>query len=319
VSAASVDIVSSASPHWTEIRHAGSVNGKFKAAGMDVGLSGAVSSEPDYLSLSGGANISFDLDEKNIVPLIGYSYNHDTAGRHGTPFTEYSLVLQTHTINAAVEYDINPSMMLTLVSDVIIDQGHQEKPYRFVPLFDPGTASAVTPGLSGDVVNQIRLPTRPAEALPTSRYRYALTGRFAMRGDATTFVTSERLYTDNWGVKASTTDLRYVFDLGKRWYVWPHVRFHIQSGASFWQLAYVGAFAGGQLNIPAIRTGDRELSPLYTATFGGGLRFNFGPSTRPDSWSLVFEAEGGRTQYSQALFIKSRTSALGSLQLESTF
>ncbi len=320
VSAASVDIVSSASPHWVEIRHAGTVSGKFKTSGVDFGLSGAVSSEPDYLSLSGGGNVSFDLDEKNIVPLIGYSFNHDTAGRSGTPFTEYSLVLNRHTINGAVEFDLNPSTMLTLIGDAIIESGNQEKPYRFVPLFDSLTAANVSPGETGDTVNRVRLPTRVAEALPTSRHRFALSGRFATRADASTFVATERVYTDDWGVKASTSDLRYVFDVGKRWYVWPHVRFHVQTGATFWKLAYVGALGpGGEINVPAIRTGDRELSPLTVSTLGAGVRFNIGPSTRPESWSLVFEAEGANTHYSQALFITNRYSALGSLQLESTF
>src|SRR5687767_4872662 len=55
VSAASVDIVSTASPRWTEVRHAGSLSGALDIGHSTTRVSAAASSEPDYLSLSGGA------------------------------------------------------------------------------------------------------------------------------------------------------------------------------------------------------------------------------------------------------------------------
>jgi len=47
-----------------------------------------------YLSLSGGADALFDLDDKNLSLSAGYAYGRDTAGRTGTPFSVYSLVLR---------------------------------------------------------------------------------------------------------------------------------------------------------------------------------------------------------------------------------
>src|SRR5450432_3576141 len=49
VSAASVDIVSTASPHWTEVRQAGSAEGALKRRDLSVAGTGSFSSEPDYL------------------------------------------------------------------------------------------------------------------------------------------------------------------------------------------------------------------------------------------------------------------------------
>ncbi len=320
VSAASVDIVSTASPHWTEVRHAATFSAKYKPHLFGGGVSAAISREPDYLSLSGGGNISFDLDNKNVVPLIGYSYTHNTAGRKTTPFSVYSHVYSVHTINGALELVLDPSTLITFVSDVILERGNQAKPYRFVPLFAPDVAPTVPLGAPGTLVNQLRLPGKVIENLPLSRNRYALTARLAQRLSASTFIISERGYADDWGQKASTTDMRFVVDVGKRVFVWPHLRLDVQSAVSFWKRAYVAQLGpGGYINVPAIRTGNRELGPLLTTTFGGGMRWNVGPDIRPTAWSFVLLAEGSETNYRDALFIKNRLSGFSALELEATF
>lgn len=320
VSAASVDIVSTASPHWNEVRHAGTFSAKYKPHLFGGGISAAVSREPDYLSYSAGGNISLDLEDKNVVPLIGYSYTHNIAGRKTTPFSVYSHVYSVHTINGALELVLDPSTLVTFVSDVILERGNQSKPYRYVPLFAPNVASSVPLGASGALVNQLRLPGRIIENLPLSRDRFALSARLAQRLSASTFIISERGYADSWGLKASTTDMRFVIDVGKRVFVWPHLRLDIQSGVTFWKRAYVAELGpGGFINVPALRTGDRELGPLLTTTFGGGMRWNFGPAIRPRAWSFVLLAEGAETNFRDALFIKNRLSGFSALELEATF
>lgn len=81
VSAASVDIVSTASRHWTELRHVGSAEGTLKPHDLGVTAGGSVSSEPDYLAWAAAGSVSLDLDQKNFVLVAGYSYGHDTIGR----------------------------------------------------------------------------------------------------------------------------------------------------------------------------------------------------------------------------------------------
>lgn len=320
VSAASVDIVSTASPHWSEVRHAATLSAKYKPHLFGGGVSAAISREPDYLSLSAGGNVSLELDDKNVVPLLGYSYTHNTAGRKTTPFSVYSHVYSTHTINGALELVLDPSTLVTFVSDVILERGNQSKPYRYVPLFAQDVAPSVPLGATGDLVNQLRLPGKIIENLPLSRNRFALTARLAQRLSASTFIVSERGYVDDWGQKASTTDMRFVVDVGKRFFLWPHLRLDVQSAVSFWKRAYIGQLGpGGLVNVPALRTGDRELGPLLTTTFGGGFRWNIGPSLRPADVGLVFLAEGAETNYRDALFIKNRLSGFSALELEATF
>src|SRR5690606_24627015 len=83
----------------------------------------------------------------------------------------------------------------------------------------------------------------------------------------------QRFYVDTWGMKATSTDSRYMVDLSRHLRVWPHVRIHAQTGTSFYELAYSATVEpDGQILIPLYRTGDRELSPLITGTGGGGIR-----------------------------------------------
>lgn len=317
VSAASVDIVSTASPAWQEVRYAGSANATYRPKLFGVTVGGSVSREPDYLSLSGGGNLSIELRDKTVTPLLGYTYTHDTAGRRGTPFDVYSLVLRRHTLSAAVNIVVNRETTLSFVADAMLERGHQEKPYRYVPLFTPEEVDQVRPGMPGDQVNDLRIG-RVFENLPTSRNRYALALRLAQRLQTSTFTLWERLYADDWGLVASTTDIRMLFDAGKRFYIWPHLRGHFQSSVSFWKLAYSATVVDGLVDVPELRTGDRELSPLQAFTGGLGMRYNVG-SPRPEAASFVLTGDINLTRYSDALFITDRISGIGALQFQAEF
>ncbi len=315
VSAASVDIVSAASPRWMEVRHAGTLSGSYKPKELGVSAFGAVSSEPDYLALSGGGSASIDLLKKNLTLLAAYSYGHDVAGRSGTPFSVYSLTLNRHTVSTSAAIVLSRSTLLTLVGDAVLESGRQEKPYRWLPLFDAGVAPTITPGASVDEVNALRLPGRITERVPDTRQRFALTGRFAHRGRASTWLAESRLYADSWGLVASTEDVRWIHDVSRRLSLWPHLRLNVQRGATFWKLAYVGDLSSGRVDAPEFRSGDRELSPLWSGTFGGGGRFDFGnPQER--AFGLILQLEATYTDYLRALYIGHRWAGLAVLQAE---
>src|SRR5262249_22977965 len=53
ISAASVDIVSTASQRWNEVRQAGALEASYKPGPVGARLSGAISREPDYSSNAG--------------------------------------------------------------------------------------------------------------------------------------------------------------------------------------------------------------------------------------------------------------------------
>jgi hypothetical protein len=315
VSAASVDIVSTASPSWLEVRQAATLGATARFDDVTAGLSGAASIEPDYRSLSLGTSATLDAMTKSVQVLGGYRFTHDTSGRAGTPFSVYALELDRHTLQAGGIFVLDRATELGLTGDVELESGRQEKPYRFIPLFTSGAARSIQPGESPEQVDALRLPGRTAERVPDSRQRVALSARLARRARTSTWIASERLYADSWGLYATTADARWVADASRRLSVWPHLRWHVQNGVDFWRLAYVGEIVDGSVTVPEHRTGDRELSPLWSATFGGGVRYDFGGED-PRTLSAVLELEATYTDFLRALYIDDRWAAFGSLSLE---
>ncbi len=206
---------------------------------------------------------------------------------------------------------LSRSSIATFVGDVVLENGDQSKPYRYIPLFAPGTSVPV--GASVDLVNQLRVSERPLEQLPLSRQRYALTGRIAHRFPAATLRVDERLYVDSWLLAATTTDARYLFDPSRRVEHGPHLRFHAQNAVSFWQRAYV---FGPGYDYPALRAGDRELGPLVSATGGWTFQVSIGSASNPEPWVLGFDLNATWTQYLDDIYLTQRFSTYGGARLE---
>ena len=316
VSAASPDIVATASPNWVEIRHAGSVGGRYKPDTFGVAVNGSASYTPDYLSLGASGQVTQDLDDKNLTLLAGYGFGHDTIGRTGTPFSVFSRTLDYHSVTAGLSRVVNAGLVLGLYGDAIFENGDQSKPYRYVPMFLPADANALGRGASVEEVVSKRIAARPLEQLPLSRQRFAVTGRLAWRFESTTLRIDERGYTDSWGLHASTTDLRYLVDLSERVTIWPHLRVHVQNGVSFWQRAYAATSAA---DLPALRTGDRELGPLSNLGLGAGLRLSLGKAGAVDDFVWTTTLDGTWTSFADALYVKDRFAGLVASGLEVVF
>lgn len=318
VSAASVDIVSTASPHWTEVRHVGGVSGSVTVEPATFGVVGVISREPDYLALTAGATVSVDLLEKNVTPYFAFSREQDSVGRTDLPH-EYWHSKKVTGVQAGLTLVLGRSTIGSIQLDGSFERGYLAKPYRYVPLFAPGQGASLGPGTSIDEVNRLRLDMRPIEQLPNARDRYALSGHLAHRGGETTLRLDERLYADSWGMFAATSEVRFIVDLGRRLEVWPHVRHHIQGPVTFWQRAYEAARGpDGSLGVPVFRTGDRELGPLQIIVLGAGARLKLADSPGKQC-DVVFEIDVGRTRFTDQLFITERRMAYSTLALEATF
>jgi len=318
--AASPDIVSYASPRYKETRHAVALSGGYKPGLYGVTAGANMSREPDYLSLSANVAFTADLRDKLVTPRLAFSYSHDTIGFKSLD-PPYLRPFDTLGIDAGVTLVMSPTVVLILNLTAQLERGDQSKPYRFVPFFDEAVAARVPRAASINLVNDNRLSVRANEQLPTKKDRFALGVRLAKRFASSTLRIEERLYFDNWGTKASTTDARLVFDVGRRLRVWPHLRIHAQTGVSFYQLAYVAAVdpGTGAIALPLYRTGDRELSPLVTATGGGGMRWGLTAPESKTQWALVIQSDVMLSYYFNLLFLSSRTALYGSLGVEAEF
>lgn len=327
VSAASADVVSTASPRWTEVRHAGSLEATYKPKTFGVTLAGSISSEPDYFSFGVGSEMTLDLNEKNTTLEAGFGFGHDDVGRCGaenspagtpntcTSFGVFERVVNRTSFNFGITQVVGKATVGALVFDLGLENGDQSKPYRYVPMFSSDVAAQAPLGASYGWVTANRLPERPLEQTPLSKRRISLTGRLAHRFDKSTVRLEERLYGDTWALFASTTDARWIFDVGKRVAFWPHARFHGQSAVSFWKRAYVSGPAPGW-DLPVFRTGDRELGPLWTVTGGAGMYFYLGGAADVQKARLSVQVDGMYTSFLDDLYISSRSGIISSLALE---
>ena len=311
VSAASVDIVSTASRRWEEVRQEGTLSAAYKPGTLGVSATGNVSTEPDYLSWTAGGAITQDVLDKSVTWLAAMYHTHDVAGRTGTPFSIFSRSINRDAFKLGVTLVVDRRTIVSFVGDLVTENGDQSKVYRYIPLFAPGTNVPI--GASVDEVSRLRASARPLEQLPLSRERYAVSGRLAHRFHASTLRLDERIYIDSWGLKATSTDARLLFELGPRVESGPHVRLHAQSPVSFWQRAYV---LEPGFNYPALRTGDRELGPLVNATEGWTIRIAVGGAKHPRSWVLGFDLNVSETRYLDDLYVTQRLAGVGGMTLE---
>lgn len=325
VSAASPDIVASASPPFREYRYAGGLTGGYKPGLYGGQVSASTSTSPDYKSYTFGGRVTADLNEKLVTPSFGYTFSTDRIGRGPNnwqrDFNPLKGVLNTHELEAGVTFVLSPTAVLLVGGTAAFERGDGSQPYRYVAMFDPDLVAPYVPkGLIIDVVNATRLPVKPLEQLPTERDRYAIGLRFNKRISTATLRLEQRFYRDSWSMLASSTDGRYMMDLNRRLRVWPHLRIHAQTGTSFYRLAYSALVdpVGGVI-IPTYRTGDRELSPLVTTTLGGGVRYGLGNPEGDVKMGLTFVSDLMYTRYLESLYVTARTALYGSLGFDVEF
>jgi hypothetical protein len=319
VSAASPDIVSEASPPFHEIRQAGNISGGYKPGKYGGQASFNVSDEPDYLSIGGGIAFTGDFRDKLITPRLAYSYRNDTIGRGGTPFSIFHHTLQVNLFEAGGTFILSPTTLVLVNGSLQMERGDQSKPYRYIPMFDPSVAPRIPTGATVDLVNAYRLPMRPLEQLPLARDRYALGARFVSRIKFGTLRLEQRLYHDTWIQNATTTDVEFIVDIGRRLHVWPHLRFNAQTGTNFYQLAYSAVVSNGTIILPTYRTDSRELSPLVSGTIGAGGRFSLTSPEAKVQYTIVAQGDILHSQFLDSLFVSNATAFYGTLGFDAEF
>jgi hypothetical protein len=327
VSAASPDIVSTASPPFKEYRYNGGLTGGYKPGLYGGQATGSISSSPDYVSYTLGGRATADLNEKLITPTLGYTYSLDRIGRGPNnylhDFNPLKGKLDTHAFEVGVTFIMSPTSILLVGGSATFERGDQSQPYRYIPMFDPDNIAPFVPnGATVDLVNRTRLPIKPLEQLPTARDRYAIGARYNKRIGNATLRLEERIYYDTWQMKASSTDGRYMVDLSRHLRVWPHVRLHAQTAVNFYRIAY-GAILdpgpNGDIQIPTYRTSDRELSPLLTGTGGGGARIELGEPEGEIKYGITVVGDVMYTRYLKALYVTTRTAVYGSVGFDVEF
>lgn len=302
VSAASVDVVSSASYRFSEVRTQLDLAAS-KAFGTYVpAISYRMSNEPDYDSHGVGLGLQKRLAGADTVLSTSYGLTLDTIGRVDTPSEVFSESLTSHAAEVGITQNINEITLVRAVYTLTAQFGYMEKPYRTVPLFDAAglaAARADSARLTLDTFDEYRLSVRPPEAVPDNRYRHAvaLRGLRYLPSLRSSVRLDYRLYGDSWGVFAHTIEPAVYRALNETWRLNLWSRFHQQSSASFWQREYV---VSGPNAVPATRTIDRALTSSWHLT--GGARFEW----QREPFAFYFELAAMHSSFTDHLLIDSR-------------
>ncbi len=312
VSAASADVVSTASPPFSEIRHAGTLEGTYKPHNFGVTATADVSFEPDYTSVMGGASITQDLFAKNLTLLFGYSHLHDIAGRTGTPFSVFSRTLDRDAFKGG-------ATILRRSRDALVARRRRDDRIRrsveAVSLRPDVRARHGRSARRIDRRSHALAPPGPrARAAPArARSLRALDGLGTPLPRVDVAIRAARVHR-HVGTQGDDDGRFAGSSIGsRRLEVGPHLRFYGQTPVDFWQRAYV---MNGAFDYPGLRTGNRELGPLINLTGGASLRAGLGSRLDPHTWVLGFDLNITSTQYLDDIYLTQRWSGVGSVSLE---
>ncbi len=218
----------------------------------------AYSKEHDYRSESIHVGVSQDLNAHNTTLNAGLNYESDLSfpiGGTPTPFTPMSANWKgpdasLREVDAVLGVtQVMTRRWLTSLSYSFGDlHGYQTDPYKLISVVD---------ALSGQPTTQLY------ESRPDSRRKQSLylENKVHLARDIVTVAV--RGYSDDWGVKSLTADLRYRLQIGADYYLEPHVRYYEQGAADFFHYYLVSGEA-----MPQYASADTRLAAFHAQTYG---------------------------------------------------
>jgi hypothetical protein len=251
ISAASVDVMTSASPRgYTEVRQAVTLGSTYRPRdGTTLNAQWMPSWEPDYASQTFTASALREWLDRRLTTQLGLRLGLDAVGRSGSARDTWR-ALDTYGVDVGVGYVFSPRTVGQLAYEGRLLDGYQASPYRF--------ARVAFPGVDGRVGVPEAVPDRRARHALAIGLRHALTRRWFV-------ATSARLYADSWGVASHTEELEVqrAFD-GETLILGLSARVYGQSAASFYEPTY----ASNDGALPRWRTADKMLTRSWSALFG---------------------------------------------------
>lgn len=289
VSAASVDLVSAASPHgFDETRQSVQAGADLQVApDAWVGLSAGGSWESDFASRAVSLRGLVELAGRNTTVGLSLQHRQDAVGRTGD--AGFGEDRAGERVEATFTQLLDRDTALDLGGTALLERGFLENPYRFVRL----ELTAVQ------------------EEVPDDRLRGGILARMRRRVARATFAALEAQgHGDDWGVRGGSLGARVSQGVTSGLTLTARTRGYVQSGASFWRARYDGA--------PRLRSSDKELSPMWSAL--AGLRLELDLALRPfDRLTLDAGVDVLDLHYPEHPTLPRRTATVGSAGVEVEF
>ncbi len=250
VSAASIDIVTTASP-FTETRTEYSLGVDYLHDRWIMSVGYGASEEPDYSASTWNLGISQDFFGDLTTLSLGYTLGRDEVRRAGDSGFAEDVKRQHYRLG--LSQILTRNFILGLSYETVTDQGFLSNPYRTVRYLDGDSA------LGYSYEQEVFPSTRTSDA-GAIRLRYYLPYRAALH-------TGFRRYADSWGVRSDTYELGYTHPVAGGWTIESRIRWYSQTGVDF----YSDLFPYEQSQ--NFRTRNKESSPFSSVTFRIGLRY----------------------------------------------
>ncbi len=245
-------------------------------------LTGNLSTETDYASVGVSDTIARDFNNRLTTFSASLGANYDTVDPvGGTPValgvvpTPPGTIVSTGSSNNKTNVDalvgitqiLTPRMLTQLNFTHSNENGYLTDPYKLLSVVDPVTGGTLS------YVFEKRPTTRSSNAIYWSL-------AYHLPHDVVHF--SYRYFSDDWGIKAHTAELRYRFELGSGGnYLEPHLRYYSQSAADFYRHSLVS----GQ-PLPENASADYRLAEMQGNTIG--LKFGV-PTSKAGEWGVRVE------------------------------
>ena len=259
MTSASIDVLVSAS-EYTEKREENSISLDYLRQKTTMSLGYTRSVESDYEAKTLSLGISQDMFGDLTTVSMGFSLGDNLVGQNGNDSFEESSKLRSYRLSLAQIMTRNLVMVVAL--ETITDEGYLNNPYRSVRYRDSGSP------LGYGFQQEVYPGTRTSNAIAV-RANYYLQQRAALHG-------GYRVFSDSWGIDASTIELGYTLPYGESWVFEASLRLYAQSDAEFYSDLF--PFEDAQNFLAR----DKELSKFSSTTLGIGTGWEFG-----SAWTAI--------------------------------
>ncbi|GAB5379074.1 MAG: hypothetical protein Alis3KO_10620 [Aliiglaciecola sp.] len=276
ISGASIDVLATASPYEEE-RTEHSVGVDFLHNKTLMNLNFTSSSENDFEARSVHFGISQDFFGDLTTLSMGYSKGWDEVGKRGDEnFLEEA---ERQQFQLGLTQVLTKNMIMGLTFENISDEGYLNNPYRAVRFVDPTAERGFR------FETEVYPNTRTSNAAAIN-LNYYLPYRASVYGEA-------RIFSDTWGIDATSYKLGYIHTFGDNWLLDLRVRVYEQDSADFYQDLFARS---AEFNF---RARDKEMSTFSNVSLGLSLTYEhkFSQSSWIKKVTANYELDHLRFQY----------------------
>ncbi len=253
VSNASIDVVTTASP-YNETRNAYGLGMNYVVRDSLITVAAATSREPDYTADTVNVDLAQDVFGGMTTVNLGFTKGSDSIRKTGDGSFHESADHWRYRLGATQV--LTPNALMSANFEAISDDGFLGSPYRVALVF-------------GAAVPE-RVPSTRSSRAFQLRGIVDLGERNVVRG-------AYRYFWDNWGITAHTVEIGYARYFGADWMADAFVRYHAQTGASF--------FSNNAASDTTYVTRNRQLSDFNDGALG--LNLVYTALTVPGRYSVT--------------------------------